>query len=1256
MRSLKKIIALLITMTMLLSMFTVVSAAAPAYLPGTYSRAAIKVNPVSGISNDFIMGADVSMLKDIEENGGKYYNDSGNEQDCLQILKDHGVNWIRLRIWNDPTTDANGFVGNDQVMINGKAAPEGTPGGAGTCDEAHTIATALKAKALGMKVLLDFHYSDFWADPAKQSKPKAWRDKTGKDLQDAVYDYTKKVLTDMKAAATASLVTPGETVSAMPDMVQIGNENNNGMLWPEGNSGKGFAGWIGLNNAAIKAVREVGGKSTKIMIHLADGGSNTLYRKTFDIFTDVTKEAGYDASSDTYSSSLVDYNGKAASALDFDVIGLSYYAFWHGKMSTFKANINDLAVRYGKEIAVAELGYGFTFENGDSQTNAFAEGSELVGGYQATVQGQAQYIRDVIDAVSQVKDSSGNKTGLGVFYWEPEWIPVKDAKGNTLVGWINGGGDDSENRALFDFNGNALPSLDAFNDVKKDPGQVSYTAAVTKLVPASKIVSASETPALPDTVQAYYTDGSIRDVSVAWDNIDASQLQKLHTFTVYGTVSGTDLRAQAEITVIGLKNRVTNPGFETGNSSNWNVSKDSGTMQAYVENSTSNAYTGSYVFTYYTPSDTTGFTVEQTITGLPNGNYTLKVVSHGQDKGTVNRYLYAKDYGGAEKDLTFANTAWREFKFPEIKNIKVTNGQCTIGVKMDTAGAGTWGKLDDFELYADTSTATLSLPANIALGTTFNAKLSYSNLIYNIYAQDITINYDSTKLDFVSSKAADSNNTILSTKVIKPGTVRILAANAVKDGISCNAEAMYLTFTAKSGVSASDITISKADLATSDGTVVNPNTLLTTLVNTPMVPDTTQSTSTTATTTTSAATPAASEIKIGSDGKVTVQQKPVLDPVSGTASVAISLDSVKNALNQAKADNKGVKEFTLEVPDIKGAKVYSQELPKIILSQEKASNRIDINTPIATVKLPGNMLGASEAGGSDKVTVSVGKADISAMESGIRSLIGNRPVIDLNLSAGGKVISWSNADAPVTVEIPYTPGTDELKASEHLTVYYIDGQRNVVPVTNAKYNAEKGKIVFTTTRFSKYAVAFVNKTFTDVKAGKWFAKPVEVLASKGIVKGTSETAFSPDSKITRGEFIEWLVKTLGLTAKYNTNFSDISKTDSCYDALGIAKALGITSGTGANRYNAAKEISRQDMMVLTIKALKAADIELAAGSSSDISRFSDASKISKYAAADVKTMVRAGLISGNGRNVNPTGAVTRAESAQVLYKILVSYM
>jgi arabinogalactan endo-1,4-beta-galactosidase len=602
----------------------------------------IHVNPIEGLSPDFIMGADVSMLRQIELSGGKYYV-NGIEEDCLQILKDHGVNWIRLRIWVNPK-DANG---------------DGL--GGGNNDLAKTVEIAARAKKLGMKVLIDFHYSDWWADPGTQTKPREWADLGTADLQKAVYDYTANVI--------KSLVDG----HASPDMVQIGNEINGGMLWPDGKIWQqgdekigGFDGLAALLKQGIQAVQDNDphakseSKRIKVMIHLANGGDNDLYHTVFD--------------------------GLKAEGVTYDIIGLSYYPYWHGPMTNLVSNMNEISARYGKQVIIAETAYAYTVEAGDAQANLYGDGLQELGGYEATLQGQTAAMRDVMAAVAQVPDGKG----LGIFYWEPAWIPVDGA------GWKAGEGDTWENQAMFDFKGNALPSLNVFHLVRPEDGGVFIPAKVVELYSASAKVPLDGVIKPPANVEAKFDDDSIRKIPVTWENFDPTISKAPGKYVLSGSVEGTDQKVSLEVTVGYTRNYVTNPGFETGDLSSWTV--DGNAEAVNVSNETPNVRQDSYAMHYWlgTPYH---FTVSQTIGGLADGTYSASLWIQGGG-GEKLLQLFSMGCGGEDKTVDIVNTGWQQWTNPTIKGIQVTGGNCTIGLKLDS-DAGTWAFVDEVVFFPD---------------------------------------------------------------------------------------------------------------------------------------------------------------------------------------------------------------------------------------------------------------------------------------------------------------------------------------------------------------------------------------------------------------------------------------------------------------------------------------------------------------------------------------------------------------------------
>ena len=387
----------------------------------------------------------------------------------------------------------------------------------------------------------------------------------------------------------------------------------------------------------------------------------------------------------------------------------------------------------------------------------------------------------------------------------------------------------------------------------------------------------------------------------------------------------------------------------------------------------------------------------------------------------------------------------------------------------------------------------------------------------------------------------------------------------------------------------------------------------------------------------------------GTKGQVKVTAS--LNKNTGTATATVDATALKAAFSQAAAGANGSKTVEVELSRIDHAVSYESTLPASFLTSGTAQQKVEIKTALATVTMPGNMINEALAVNANAVSLHISQAEKADLPEAVQSVIGYRPVIELSLKIDGKSASWSNSSAPVTVTIPYTPTAEERKDPEHITVWYIDGSGNAVAVPSGKYDPQTGKVTFSTTHFSKYAVTSVYKTFSDIGKYSWAKQGIEVLASKGIINGTSNDTYSPGANITRADFITLLVKTLGLTADVRDNFSDVKVDTYYYDAVGIAKQLGITTGSGNGLFNPKTAISRQDMMVLAERALKVADQIDPEASETVLDQFTDKSDISGYAVSSLATLVKEGLITGSGNTINPDGNTTRAEIAVFLYRI-----
>ncbi len=362
------------------------------------------------------LGVDISTYLEEKLDGAKYF-DHGQEIDPLALLIKNNVDLIRLRVWNDP------YEGNKPYL-----------GGTNSVD--NNIKIIKEIQKYNFKYIIDFHYSDFWTDPGKQTLPKAWKNLSFSELEKAVYEFTKESLEKFK-----------ELKIEVP-YVQVGNEITNGMLWPHGqlvDQGKdkergNYEGFIALLNQGIKATKEVF-PNTKVIVHLERSDDYKVYE---ELFTKLEQ-----------------------AHVNYDVIGMSYYPYWHGNFTQLFKNINNCKEKFHKPVMIMELGYGFTLEdyllteNGQSELKVTKENLEAELPYDISIEGQELFIEDFLSRCQ--KDDIE-----GVIYWEPLWIPGKNICWASEEGqaYIHEEGkptrNEWSNQCLFDYDGNKLPAFDKF--------------------------------------------------------------------------------------------------------------------------------------------------------------------------------------------------------------------------------------------------------------------------------------------------------------------------------------------------------------------------------------------------------------------------------------------------------------------------------------------------------------------------------------------------------------------------------------------------------------------------------------------------------------------------------------------------------------------------------------------------------------------------------------------------------------------------
>ena len=609
------------------------------------------VKAVENLPKDFILGMDVSSVLAEEASGVKYYNFAGEEQDLFRTLAENGVTHIRVRVWNHPYDAAgNGF-------------------GGGNNDIEKAVEIGRRATQAGMKLIVDFHYSDFWADPGKQMVPLAWKDMDIETKTEAVYEYTRDCLRQLKDAKVAV------------GMVQLGNETNGALC--------GEKTWFNIQflmAAGSKAVREVFPKAL-VAVHFANPENAEAYA--------------------SYASKLDYYN------LDYDVFASSYYPYWHGTLENLSAVLGKIAETYGKKVMVMETSYAYTDEDTDFSGNTIGAGGGVSKPCPYTVQGQANSVRDVVETVANTPN------GIGVCYWEGAWISVgqnsweeNSAKWEQFgSGWASSyaavydpddagkwyGGSAVDNQAFFDATGHPLESLKLFgllrsgNEVEVQPDAIDDTELVVDL---NGVIE------LPETVKAVMSDNSRQAVPVTWD-IDDAQLQQMYAggpakYEITGEAGG--LEAHCWVSMVEY-NFLQNPGFEDGTEAPWAVTDLGKTEQLYVEDKSTDSLSGSWHMHFWSAAaNSVEFTLEQPVEGLRSGTYKYAISIMGGDCGDTDIYAYVKLDGEIVGRAPMTISGYGNWDTGLVEGVEYAEGQTlTVGiyVKCSGEGNGAWGKIDD---------------------------------------------------------------------------------------------------------------------------------------------------------------------------------------------------------------------------------------------------------------------------------------------------------------------------------------------------------------------------------------------------------------------------------------------------------------------------------------------------------------------------------------------------------------------------------
>lgn len=650
-----------------------------------YVQGKLNVKKVDDLSDDFIMGLDISSVISEFNSGVTYQDFDGNEIDnisdfCKFLKDDCGITHIRVRVWNDPyDSEGNGYGGGDNDVDTAVEIAEG-------CADA------------GLKMLIDFHYSDFWADPAKQQAPKEWKNYSLTEKEAAIGDFTTESLE--KIAVTGADI----------DMIQVGNETTNSFV---GETGSDYKDMCTLFNAGAAAIRAFD-SNIKIVIH----------------FTDPNKPDQLVKWAERLQNNKVDY----------DILATSYYPYWHGSLENLKSQLKAVREDYGKDVMVAETSYAYTLADTDGHDNTVRVGqNDNVTSYEFSEQGQADCIRDIIAAVNEAG-------GLGVYYWEPAWITVGDTTGlegdeyeaqveaNKNLwetygsGWASSyaneydpndagkyyGGSAVDNQAMFDPDGKALDSLHVWEYVKT--GAVSDKISVGSVESVSETIEKNGTYTLPDTINVSYSDGTTVAEPVVWNNDDIAAVNTAipKTYVIRGTVTFskeitggyyegfTQAETMYTLNVKGKEesNLITDAdaaGFETGeefSSENLDIPDES------------NVYDGEYSAHWYMEEGGAGSFVYNVPLTLEPGWYTFSAVTMGAAGDKVALNILDEEnqvlFAGNAAELKGYTSNKDEWLKPSVTFYLDTTTTVKLQGTVEIL-AGGWGAVDNMQLVSHES-------------------------------------------------------------------------------------------------------------------------------------------------------------------------------------------------------------------------------------------------------------------------------------------------------------------------------------------------------------------------------------------------------------------------------------------------------------------------------------------------------------------------------------------------------------------------
>ncbi|MCM1107037.1 MAG: glycosyl hydrolase 53 family protein [Blautia sp.] len=1027
-----------------------------------------------------------------------------DRQGFFTFLASQGVNYIRLRVWNDPY-DASG---------NGY--------GGGTNDVAAAKEMGKYATIAGMDVLIDFHYSDFWADPGKQKAPKAWASMQLADKVSAVSEFTENALTE--------LIDAGVNVT----MVQVGNETNGAICGEKDD----WAKMDQIFDAGCDAVHKVAaakGRTILAAVHFTNPEASG-------------RQAGY-------AKNLADYDGDGdgtKEGVSYDVFATSWYPYWHGTLQNLQSVLGTIAGTYDKYVMVAETSWAFTLDDGDGHDNTVRLGNnDSDPAWSFSVQGQADEFRDVLATISNIDVTltNGDKAGLGAFWWEGAWIPVQyayneDGTANEEIinankvlwekygsGWAAsyGGGYDAEdagkwyggsavdNQAFFDFHGNAMACIKVYNanyltyGAKGEVKAVGYT-------PLTYSMEVGDTAVLPVAATVLYNDGTSVEKAVTWNaeevealNAKAATTAGIGEHVIYGALSDDrEYEIVCKVTIDpGSQNLLKDSSFEGTIADNWAVEGDL-RIPPKGTDTAKDAHSGSYSCRWYhAKAGTAG--ISQSVTVTEPGAYSGYVFAQGLAGDKVKVSISLDD---TVKEAEETLDGWAVWKKPMAEGLIVTQdmidaGNNTIIFKITvTSQDGGWGGFDDAALYwAGSVPSGMKVYEGDTEVTSVSLEEGASTRLTAEYDAGVSVTIWSVEDETCVSVDSDGKITAL-----KAGETTVTATNKFNSAVSAT---ITVTVTEKPAPPEDPDDPENPDDPKDPENPDDPNKP-TEGEEDDKKPESSSSSSSTATGTTILLLPDGTRVETTADGTTTATKKTENDDGSVTetkvvtnanGTVVSAVETVTNAdgsvvekVSESELNTRGkeVDVTTTTKTDAEGKVTSVTE--KSVIAQSSATTSTTV-----TVKKDG------------EGEITSAKASISkTLEKGNKTTIPSSIVGQITEAAGtpNVIITMTVKDKAGNTKYKVQVESEDLKAGNELYIYKLDTKKNEYVMVNAKTYEVNSKGDVSVSMSKKATYTLVDKE-TAAKIDKEIKATITPKKSSTTVKKGKNTTFKLSDKANK---------------------------------------------------------------------------------------------------------------------------------------------